>query len=375
MLHLPAFITLVLLFTKTSAVPRRDTRSEAWNTGNNGYSCRSFVAPIKASAENIAFTIPTPASQQAMIQEVYIDVQQTPPFDEQISAGTATVSGTWNIYFRYCVPNKGIIKPSLLHTIHGLVATADYWDVIINGNPANSFVRAATAAGYAVLTYDRLGVRNSVKPPDGINTNQLSLQTAISLEINSLIRSNKLRLGRDFSSIVGVGFSFGSVMLLEAASRDPDAFDGLVLTGFTANFTLTPLSSFVTFHHTIAANAGFGGSLPKSYLITGDQSGDQLGFFSYPNYTQAALNAFTQGKGTYTIGELLSVTSAHAAPDYVNPVQIVTGDRDTIFCQTNCFDAPPSANGVALSSKLDTARFVFPNVGNKFSTYVVPYQW
>ena len=42
----------------------------------------------------------------------------------------------------------------------------------------------------------------------------------------------------------------------------------------------------------------------RSYLVTASQSGDQLGFFSYPNYTQAAIDLFTATKGTYTLGEL-----------------------------------------------------------------------
>jgi hypothetical protein len=41
----------------------------------------------------------------------------------------------------------------------------------------------------------------------------------------------------------------------------------------------------------------------NNYVITPSVSADQMGFFHYPNYTQAALDAFTTGKGEYTLGQ------------------------------------------------------------------------
>lgn len=99
-------------------------------------------------------------------------------------------------------------------------------------------------------------------------------------------------LQRNFSSVVGVGHSFGSAQLVGAAGVSPSTFDALILTGFAANGTVQPLSSLLTFQSTIAntlVNSTAGdtydadwNTLSNSYLITASQSADQLGFFSYP---------------------------------------------------------------------------------------------
>ncbi|KAI5478023.1 hypothetical protein MNV49_005715 [Pseudohyphozyma bogoriensis] len=374
-------LILALLLAGASASPilRRDGPSTSsaniTTTITAGHTCRSFTAPISATADNIAYLLPEPENQQAMIQEVYVDGFETAPFaPECISNGTTRVSDTYELFFKYCEPTAGVTKSSVIHTIHGLVGTADYWDVVVDGDDSYSFVKAATDAGYAVLTYDRLGVRNSFKPLNGILTNQLSLQTAIALQITFSLRNDALGLGRNFSSVVGVGHSFGSATLLNAASREPEAFDGIVLTGFSANSSVTPLSSILGFQHKIAAETDVyeWRNLSNSYLVTGSQSGDQLGFFSYPNYTHSAIDLFTETKGTYTIGELLSVRTPSPALNYTNPLQVVTGDRDTVFCSGNCYDNPTSVGDVKLTSKLDTVRLVFPEVGEKFETYAVP---
>ncbi|KAI5478015.1 hypothetical protein MNV49_005707 [Pseudohyphozyma bogoriensis] len=308
-----------------------------------------------------------------MIADLYIAAMETAPFvPPSTKNGTTIVSGTWDIFFKYCEPNGGVTQASVLEAVHGLVATADYWDVNLPEGDSTSFVKAATEAGYAVLAFDRLGVRYS-SHPDPINVVQLGTSTAIALEINSLLRTDGLNLGRNFSRVVGVGHSFGSATLANSAATDPKAFDGLVLTGFSANSTVTPLRSGLAMQHLLASEAGIYAwkNLSSGYLITGSQSGDQLSFFSYPNYTQSAIDLFTDTKGTYTIGEWMT-TVPSAATSYTNPLQVVTGDRDAIFCGGNCYDVPALPNGTYVNNTLDSVRNLFPQIGERFETYPVP---
>ncbi|KAL8279035.1 hypothetical protein RQP46_008493 [Phenoliferia psychrophenolica] len=344
------------------------------STGNR--TCSTFLRNITASANNTIYTTPEPLNNQAMLAQTYIAASATAPFATPSSNGTRIVNGTYEIYMQYCEPSGGATKPSVLQTIHGIVGTAGYWDIAPGGNDSYSFVKAATDAGYAVLSFDRLSVGNSSKP-DGIQDVQIGLEIDIAINIAQSLRNNTLGLNRTFSSVVGVGHSFGSAQLVGAAGVSPTVFDGLVLTGFAANSTTEPLSSLLTFQNTIAntvANSTAGSThdadwsaLPNSYLITQSQAADQLAFFSYPNYTQAALDLFTSTKGTYTMGELMSMSNIALPLLYTGPVQVVTGARDAPFCATNCYDV--SSN---YTSKLETAKALFPMVNSTdFATFVV----
>ncbi|KAK4703592.1 hypothetical protein P7C70_g2620, partial [Phenoliferia sp. Uapishka_3] len=364
-------INTTVLFNSTANFTHTETYANR--------TCKEFVANITASANNTIYTVTPPMNQQQMLAETYIASMATAPFNVSNSNGTRIVNGTWEIYMQYCEPTGGPTKPSVLQTIHGIVGTAGYWDATPEGDEGYSFVVAANNAGYGVLSYDRLGVGNSSKP-DGIQIVQIGLEIQIAIEISTMLRNDTLGLNRTFSSVVGVGHSFGSDQLVGAAGVSPSAFDGLILTGFANNKTVSPLSSLLTFQNTIAntlpnttAATTYDANwseLSNSYLITASQSADQLGFFSYPNYTQAALDLFTASKGTYTIGELLSMTNFMPPANYTGPVQVVTGARDAPFCATNCYDVPAALN---ITSKLDTAKDLFPSLNaSNFETFVVP---
>ncbi|KAL8280654.1 hypothetical protein RQP46_006977 [Phenoliferia psychrophenolica] len=301
-----------------------------------------------------------PVDQQALTDVSYLN----PPS----ATGRKEVSGTFGIYFKYYEPTDGPIKASVLQTIHGIVGTADYWDAAPGGDRTYSFVDAAIAAGYAVLTY-------SSKPKDGIQVVQNRLQVGIAITIANLLREDGFGLGRKFSSVIGVGHSFGSIQLVGALAVAPTAFDAIILTGYTANHTSTPLSPFLTFQNTIANALGHTPaakipgarwtSLSSSYLATASQSADQLGFFSYPCGT---LPHPTVEASTYTFGETLSIGDVDLPVDYTGLVQVVTGERDTVFCGYTCYDVPTS-----YTSKLDTVISQFPKVSpSNFSAYVVP---
>lgn len=119
---------------------------------------------------------------------------------------------------------------------------------------------------------------NSSKP-EGIQIAQAGIEVGIAIEIANMLRNGSFGLGQ-FDNVVGVGHSFGSIQLVGAAYQAPDAFDALILTGFSANGTIGPvgLSNFGSTIASVAYPERFGNLTDNSYVITGTQSNDQLGF-------------------------------------------------------------------------------------------------
>jgi pimeloyl-ACP methyl ester carboxylesterase len=194
----------------------------------------------------------------------------------------------------------------------------------------------------ATLSYDRLGVGKSAHP-NGIQTVQIYYEIAQSISIAQTLRSGSFPNIPAFSTVVGVGHSYGSNLLTGLASVSPDSFDQLVLTGFSNNVTMGPLG-LAGFESTIA-NVAYPDRFPygNDYLSTPSVSIDQKEFFHYPNYSQAALDLFTTTKGEYTIGQVNSIagTIALDRSNYTKPTFVITGNDDAPYCERR----PPHDNG------------------------------
>lgn len=90
----------------------------------------------------------------------------------------------------------------------------------------------------ATLSYDRLGVGRS-SHPDGIQTVQINYEIAQSIGIAQALRNGYLSDLGKFTTVVGVGHSYGSNLLTGAAAMEAgNVFDALILTGFTDNSTM-----------------------------------------------------------------------------------------------------------------------------------------
>ncbi|OCF31655.1 hypothetical protein I316_06660 [Kwoniella heveanensis BCC8398] len=369
------------------------------NSGVNA-NCRSFHADVTASTEqniDLASVIGGPPPNQQVLTQASID-QFAAGSTVMQQIGNATkipVNGTYSIYFEYCEPKNGQSSNSskIFQTHHGLVGNAGYWNVQLDNSPNNSFAESAAAAGWSTLSYDRLGVGQSAKP-DGTNVVQISYEIAQSVAIAQALRSGNLSDVGQFGTVVGVGHSYGSNLLTGVASIAPEAFDALVLTGFTNNATMGPLGLFA-FQSTIAnvAYPNRFASDANDYVITPSKAVDQTGFFHYPNYTNSSLDFFTNNKGEYTLGQqnTIAVPIKLSRTNFTKPVFVVTGEYDAPYCAANCSvtsltassssnSSMSSSNSTSASSnssstvavtQLDTAKDLFPGV-TAFDTYVVP---
>lgn len=189
------------------------------------------------------------------------------------------------------------------------------------------------------------------------------MQSAI---IADALRNGDLGDLGSFSTVVGIGHSYGSNLMVGVASVSPAVFDALILTGFTYNATRGPLgtASFESIIATVTYPCRFSG-LSNAYVTTPSISADQQVFFHHPDYTQAALSLFTATKSEYSLGQL--DTFVEPRKSFNKPVLVMTGENDGPYCAANCY-VTSLGHG---STQLDIVRALSPSV-DTFQTYVVP---
>lgn len=231
-----------------------------------------------------------------------------------------------------------------------------YWDVDFN-RAKYSYVDAAIAQGYSILTYDRLGTGSSAKP-DAYDIVQIPTEVEVLAGLTKLARDGKLlstskiastpkRDGKgkgkgkgqvpdkttttipmDFtpSKIVQIGHSFGAYLLaLALASHGNDLADGVILTGLLP--TKLPLIDVLHYDHEFAAEhdpARFGG-YKSGYFVLGTNSVLQKLFLRKGAFEGEEMLAYIQRtKEPEAVGEYASEALNPLGPveGYTGPVQV-----------------------------------------------------
>ncbi|TEB33759.1 hypothetical protein FA13DRAFT_1707982 [Coprinellus micaceus] len=356
MAPLKALSTLVsLIALGTQAVQAGLAQREA-NTVLHG-KCIESVIPVSITANNSILKIDPPANQQVLTDFVVRWTSETSNVTQEVVQGTFVNKATYNIYTLLCIPTKQDAQKTVELAIHGIGFDHTYWNLGGSGSKYN-YVEAALKAGHAILIYDRLGIGKSQKP-NGIKEVQLPTEVEIAAQLVKHLKAGPQ--GQSWKRFVGVGHSFGSATLVNVARVYGNILDATVLTGFTSHDSA--LKAISTFTWTIASQDDPKrlGSLPPEYLVWNSIINNQQNFFTFPNYDPAVLQASEDNKWSATLGELLT-QGTPPAPQYTNPVFVVTGDKDYIFCGGNCFQ---KVNGTDL---LVGTKELFPSV-KKFSTY------
>ena len=217
--------------------------------------------------------------------------------------------------------------------VPGLTYGASYWNFPLD--PARySYVRAATAAGYATLAIDRPGTGASGRPPAAEAT-----ATSEALALHQIVTA--LHAGQigpaPFRRVVLVGHSFGSDIALREAAAYADV-SGLVITGWlTAGNLAGHLRVRSSYETGIAQEARFGGvSLPAGYVTT--RPGTRGADFYNTAYASAAVMAEDESlKQPVTSGELATVAAPvpHAMTRRIHvPVLLAVGQDDALNCNS-----------------------------------------
>jgi pimeloyl-ACP methyl ester carboxylesterase len=119
-----------------------------------------------------------------------------------------------------------------------------YVDVATTDNHATFVISAQThfrSDNFIVLTalysffYGRLGVGQSSKP-DALNVVQVPLEVEILQSLTTMVESGYFS-NSTFSTVIGAGHSFGSVLTQAVTSKYPTSFNTAILTGFSMNST------------------------------------------------------------------------------------------------------------------------------------------
>ena len=201
------------------------------------------------------------------------------------SGGSISVFGTFQIYIELCLPNN-VSVASRVNTLqvlsHGGTLDHTYWDFA----RGYSYVDAAAAAGYATVSYDRLGTGLS-DHPDPNQVVQAALQVEIAHQLIQGLRRLTVR-GRPIGNFVGVGHSAGSALTLGVVRKYPRDFDGLILTGISASMDSLRIAeiAFNLQPAPLDPSGRFKG-LDSGYLTQGSiNQAFQFPFFQYPGYDQ-----------------------------------------------------------------------------------------
>jgi len=197
------------------------------------------------------------------------------------SPNMKNVTGTYSISGTLCTPESGDPGNGLLEVlVHGIGFDSSYWDF---GNEETgdyySYVSAAAAKGHSTFRYDRLGTGLSEHPAQTYDVVQASTDVAILTEVISMLKNGKIG-GRKYTKLAGIGHSYGSVQVQTITQRVPDAFDTVILQGFSANTSFVPIYLTSTGYQTATqvAPERFPSSLENGYLITATPYTNQLNF-------------------------------------------------------------------------------------------------
>jgi pimeloyl-ACP methyl ester carboxylesterase len=250
-------------------------------------------------------------------------------FPVTIAPGDAT---PYSVYGELCA-RGGIQQKTLQIALHGATYSHLYWDWPFQPE-RYSYMRQATAAGYAVLNLDRIGIGRSSHPP----------ADAVDVESNAFVVHQivqALRGGGRAIPIFGrlkatrialVGHSLGSLVAITEAATYDDV-DGVVLTGISHTVTAR-LSEVQAYPANLDPRFAFLG-LPDGYLTT--VPGTRGVFYQAPFFDPRVKTFDEKKKETVTVQELNTGVPALGLTTGIHvPVLLVVGDVDGAFCN------PPS---------------------------------
>ncbi|KAK7699567.1 hypothetical protein SLS64_011520 [Diaporthe eres] len=293
------------------------------------------MVSINTTGTNILYTAP---QDQVRVTESFVELKQVDSTFaiNAVSGGPSVISGSYSIFCRLCLPSdpaKARKAKTVQLLTHGATLDHTYWDIA----PGYSYVDAATAAGYATLSYDQLGVGIS-DHPDPIQVVQAASQVAVTHELVGLLRAGKLG-GFHFDKVVGVGHSAGSTLTQAITTKFPKYFDAVILSGTSTSAASVALS--MAAFNFVNANTDPSPKLrdlPAGYLTQQSAVGIQFAFYRHPNFDQNAFEQQVANKQTNTLGILLTLGGIIApSAQFTGPVDVVNGENDLVFCGGNCF--------------------------------------
>jgi pimeloyl-ACP methyl ester carboxylesterase len=215
--------------------------------------------------------------------------------------------------------------------VHGLTYDRNYWD-LPTGTTAQSYVAAATAAGYATFNLDRIGVGRSDRPFNAAVLTTGSAGYVLHQVVQSL-RAGQIG-GTAFQKVVTVGHSFGSQAVANEAGRFDDV-DGVILSGSLHQTTTATFTQVLPQFYPAQLDPKFGASIPLGYLTTTPGTRGAI-FYNLANADLDVVALDEQLKQTATDGEIATVTNGNLQTQNIDvPVLLAVGQTDLLFCDVS----------------------------------------
>jgi pimeloyl-ACP methyl ester carboxylesterase len=263
----------------------------------------------------------------------------------------------------------------------GLTYGASYWNFPLDPG-RYSYVRAATAAGFATLAVDRLGTGAGSYPPAADVT--ATSETVALHEVVRRLHAGQIG-GTRFRTVVLVGHSFGSDVALREAGTYADVA-GVIATGWlTAGNPAGHLRVRNSYDAAASDDPKFAhAGLPTGYVTT--RPGTRGADFYNTSYASAAVIREDEAlKQTVTRGELASVVvpvpRATTRAIHV-PVLLADGQDDDLDCSA-VLAGVSCASAAALISREQAnyapqaclQGFVLPQAGHSINLHPDARQW
>lgn len=240
--------------------------------------------------------------------------------------GTAvSISVDVTVAAQYCTPNGGKTNGVVQVLTHGIGFDHSYWDF---GGPDSeyNYIKAATEAGYATLSYDRIGTGKSTKT-DPYSTQQVGVEVEVLSILTTHLRNGTLSSFAKSgipkpTKVAHIGHSFGSVISEVLAGAEPSLTDGIVLTAFSTSTAYGgefAISS--NFHPAAEAEPERFAGLSKGYLTWGDELANQYSFFAWPYFDPEVLRQAEATKQPFAVSEFLQAFGS-PQPDYGKPLLV-----------------------------------------------------
>lgn len=283
---------------------------------------------------------------------------------------SATDPTLYTVVGQLCLRTDGVRGS---RTVQVLVAGMTYDQNLFNSSHSPnsySYVYAATSRGYSTFAIDRLGTGLSGKPAPDLLT--LQMHSYVVGQLTQKLRAGTIG-GRAFTTVVGVGFSFGAAIMQYLAGTSNVAGtvpDYLVLGGFLTAGNAPILTLFANSLQPATADPKFAGSgLPTGYITTVPGIRDDL-FLHLPG-VETAMPAYEESiKSLSAVTERLTIGAARDPAVMGNvrvPVYLVVGQYDGLFCN--------EATGLTCATAAAVRARELPNFTNVrscLSAYVVP---
>ena len=328
--------------------------------------CVEFQLPVAVTAQNAEYDlIKFDTNRDATAFAVDIDTWSYADYTQRLLRNF-TVSDTFQISAQLCIPSHGTKKDHLQIATHGLAFDKRYWDATINPSEY-SYVEAALAAGYSILTYDRLGTGLSDKP-DAYTVVQAPLELEILRKITEMSRDGDLlkhlgsahnkttskstldTSGLSFNKVIHVGHSFGSFLTSALLSTYGNISDAAIITGYIPNPHFADLR-WTTFGAEYAplSNPKLFGDRSAGYLAVPTTSALQTGFFSTRANATEGVGGFDDEALDYAFSIAQTIAAAEIpSPSQLNLgpalgfngfVQFVVAEYDFLVCRGDCSEA------------------------------------